>query len=53
MFLQSIGHAILSVHAELVTVFAVLHTTQMHICMSGAQLEFGLLPFSVSQHMHM
>ncbi len=33
---------------SLVIVFAVLSTTQMHICMSGAQLEFGLLPFSVA-----
>ncbi len=31
---------------SLVIVFAVLST--MHICMSGAQLEFGLLPFSVA-----
>jgi hypothetical protein len=33
---------------SLVIVFAVLPTTQMHICMSGAQLEFALLPFSVA-----
>ena len=33
---------------NLMAVFAVLHTTQMHICMSGAQLEFRLLSFSVA-----
>ena len=39
---------VVSVHAEPGDCLAVLHTTPMHICMSGAQLGFGLLPFSVT-----
>jgi len=32
---------------EVVTVFEIVHNTQMHICTSCAQLEFGLLSFFV------
>ncbi len=30
---------------ELVTVFEMVHNTQMHICTSCSQFEFGLVPF--------